>query len=516
MIKYIRLISILDRKVRWQASLLVVLCCVVGVLDFFTVLVSARLNFEKFDADEAFLVAQFFGAATLARIIFLFVNAYVCAKISAAASLFFVQEYVEANRSGSQEEDSSVASDVLAKTANLTTFVINPIFHLLIAVISLFGVIGSLVFSFPDLVGLFLFSGTVAVGLVWLLSLLSKRIGASLRNKQDKTSLNALDLINGASVVNRHPNKGAALKRFFGLDFRYKLTLSRLQAMAQAPKTTVDAIIALSLMALALLPSGQTDALVIAAPALAVSLVRVIPYMNSLGQALMTLRGYAPSVLDAITDVFEKRRVTYGSSLQDVGNLKYENFQDKDSDVIKASQIECVNKSQALTFSFGSKDKIFVHGISGSGKTSLLRCLTGELEPVSGFVHLPPLWEKHHVQLVTDDLPMFNGSLEFNLSLGGDIAITDSDLTKFGITLALDDQISFSTLSKSQRIRINLARALLAKPKVLLVDDFISQLPSDQRDELSRTLGSLEEGVLMVGSANNVPSGFTVLNIVSR
>ena len=201
--------------------------------------------------------------------------------------------------------------------------------------------------------------------------------------------------------------------------------------------------------------------------------------------------------------------------LPDIGNHEDGNFQEKDIDAIKAYQIECIQNSRALTFSFGRKDKILVHGTSGSGKTSLLLCLTGELAPISGFVHLPPLWETHHVQLVTDDLPIFNGSLEFNLSLGGDNDITVSDLTKFGITLALDEQISVSTLSKSQRIRINLARALLAKPKVVLVDDILSQLPPDLRDELTKTLGSLEEGVLMVGSANNVPSGFTVLNIVS-
>jgi len=511
--KYFKLVNILDRKTQLQVLSLFALCCVVGILDFYTVLVSARLNFDSFDPEVALSIALFFGAATFFRVCFLFANAYVCAKISSTASLFFVKEYIERSSTIGEAEASPIASDVLAKTANLTTFVINPIFHFLIAVISLFGVIGSLIYSFPELMLLFVATGVMSLILVWLLSIISKLIGSNLRKNQDETSSNALELINSANLLNRHPNKENALQRFLKLDFRYKFTLSKLSAMAQAPKTAVDAMIAIALLTLAILPTGQTNNLILAAPALAVSFIRVVPYLNSLGQAIMTLRGYAPSVLDALFDVFEKRReINLSSSQQNINN-ELKNSMEKGLDVIRFSKVKYIEDSQPVTFSLGMKDKLYINGFAGTKKTILLSLLTEELKPFSGNIELPKEWEEHDIQFIGEDLPIFDASLEFNLNFGGDINIKEADISKFGITLPLKKKIKVNTLSKSQRFSINLARAVLAKPKIILVDDILSQLPFDMENELTKTLVSLEQGVLLVGSSKKVPDGFSEIKL---
>ena len=74
----------------------------------------------------------------------------MCATLSSESSLLLRNALIS-GRMTRDKDNGSLASDIMAKTANLTNFVINPAFHFLVASISLLGVIGSLVYSFPNL-----------------------------------------------------------------------------------------------------------------------------------------------------------------------------------------------------------------------------------------------------------------------------------------------------------------------------------------------------------------------------
>ena len=70
MIKYLRLLTFLDRASIYKILALVVLCIAIGILDVLTVLASAELDFSNFDRPLFLYMAVIFSAATILRVIF--------------------------------------------------------------------------------------------------------------------------------------------------------------------------------------------------------------------------------------------------------------------------------------------------------------------------------------------------------------------------------------------------------------------------------------------------------------
>ncbi|MFH8686178.1 ABC transporter ATP-binding protein [Streptomyces sp. CB02115] len=138
---------------------------------------------------------------------------------------------------------------------------------------------------------------------------------------------------------------------------------------------------------------------------------------------------------------------------------------------------------------------VAVTGPTGSGKTTLLRILAGLLPPGTGTVRFGgrPLEEADsaevHARLgyVPQRPVTVSGTLADNLRLGS--AHTDDELRRACRTAALDDYLDAapdgldtlvgergSTLSGGQLQRLALARAVLRKPPVLLLDDITSAI----------------------------------------
>ncbi|MFE7461294.1 ABC transporter ATP-binding protein [Streptomyces sp. NPDC057554] len=138
---------------------------------------------------------------------------------------------------------------------------------------------------------------------------------------------------------------------------------------------------------------------------------------------------------------------------------------------------------------------IAVTGPTGSGKTTLLRILAGLLPPTTGTVRFGGLpleaagtAELHaRIGYVPQRPVTLSGTLADNLRLGA--PYTDDELREACRTAALDDTLASApdgldtpvgergnTLSGGQLQRLALARALLRRPAVLLLDDITSAI----------------------------------------
>jgi ABC-type bacteriocin/lantibiotic exporter with double-glycine peptidase domain len=161
-------------------------------------------------------------------------------------------------------------------------------------------------------------------------------------------------------------------------------------------------------------------------------------------------------------------------------------------------------------------------GESGSGKSTLISLLLGQLEPQSGEVlvcdsasnHWPLKTAKKSllncVGYVGPEPFLFDASLLTNLCYGLNREPTEEDLKlcletagcqfiyKFpqGLSHRVTDQ--GQGLSAGQKQRISLARALLRKPKVLVLDEATSNLDATTELKLIETLKSLRGQMTMV------------------
>jgi len=140
-------------------------------------------------------------------------------------------------------------------------------------------------------------------------------------------------------------------------------------------------------------------------------------------------------------------------------------------------------------------------GPSGSGKSSLLRCLNRLEEPTAGTVRfegrdiqaLDPRRLRRGAALVMQTPVVFEGTVRDNLRLRP--ADVDGDLSEARLGQALADvglegellDRDAATLSGGEKQRVTIARALLGDPRALLLDEPTSALdPPNVVETVSR------------------------------
>lgn len=146
-------------------------------------------------------------------------------------------------------------------------------------------------------------------------------------------------------------------------------------------------------------------------------------------------------------------------------------------------------------------------GPSGAGKTSLLRLLNRLDDPASGqiFYRSRPIAEypvqnlRRQIGFVFQTPVMFPGTVADNLRTALELAeksIVDSDnLIAKTLRLAEIDASLLgrdgARLSIGQKQRVNIARALMSAPEVLLMDEPTSALDPETADKLMETVRHL-------------------------
>jgi ATP-binding cassette subfamily B protein len=177
-----------------------------------------------------------------------------------------------------------------------------------------------------------------------------------------------------------------------------------------------------------------------------------------------------------------------------------------------------------ISVSIPAGGSLAVLGGIGSGKTLLLQALAGLREPKQGTFRVDGLQmdrgytRKHWASLgwVPQEATLFSGSLRENLSLGNPDA-QDADIWEAARTVCLDDLIhrlpeGLDTvvgergviLSGGERQRAALARALLRKPGVLLIDDSLSAVDAETESRILQNLGAYLGRTTLVLSTHRI------------
>jgi ATP-binding cassette subfamily F protein uup len=145
-----------------------------------------------------------------------------------------------------------------------------------------------------------------------------------------------------------------------------------------------------------------------------------------------------------------------------------------------------------VTWRLGPGDRLALVGANGSGKTSLLRVLAGELEPDSGSVQRGQTVRLAHLSQDTAEIPGELRVLESLEAVRGRATLSDGQEITAGM---LCDRFGFRgdrarafvrDISGGERRRLQLMRLLMAEPNVLLLDEPTNDLDID-------TLTALED-----------------------
>jgi len=196
--------------------------------------------------------------------------------------------------------------------------------------------------------------------------------------------------------------------------------------------------------------------------------------------------------------------------------------------VVKDLSFSYKKLSIIKNFSFEAKKKeiVLIKGISGQGKSSLLNVVSGLKKPDSGTItcnnvvfndediFLEP--EKRNLGYVFQDFALFP---HINAELNIKYAMNANDINFFDEAinnLNLKDHLQKMPheLSGGQQQRVAIARSLLRKPSLLLLDEPFSNLDQDNKiraQELIMTvINKLEVPCLLVSHEISPSDGFII------
>lgn len=169
------------------------------------------------------------------------------------------------------------------------------------------------------------------------------------------------------------------------------------------------------------------------------------------------------------------------------------------------------NILENFTTSISVGDLVAIKGKNGVGKTTLLKLLTGYMKPVCGKICFDgiPLDEldiktfRQQIGVVFQEYLLITGTLRQNITLGNP-KYSESDiqeavrLSGFNevlkrLPMGLDHRIGFdsSGLSGGECQKLAISRALIRKPKILVLDEVTNHLDWDSRLKIRELLKSL-------------------------
>jgi ABC-type multidrug transport system fused ATPase/permease subunit len=178
-----------------------------------------------------------------------------------------------------------------------------------------------------------------------------------------------------------------------------------------------------------------------------------------------------------------------------------------------------------INFTINPGEIVAIAGPSGAGKTTLIDCIIGALKPHSGKVEISGVSPKEAITIwpgaigyVPQSVVILNGSIRDNLIFGypenevsSDLissALKNSNLYDHVITLEkkIDSQVGDKgiKLSGGQRQRLGIARALISKPRLLVLDEATSSLDGQAEADITESISKFKGQVTTIVIAHRL------------
>lgn len=173
-----------------------------------------------------------------------------------------------------------------------------------------------------------------------------------------------------------------------------------------------------------------------------------------------------------------------------------------------------------LCMQIASGSQFGITGASGKGKSTVLKLLLGVYAPTTGDARIDgaclttdQLSKKYDVGYVGAEPYLFPASIRENLMYGARREITNAELSEvlYDLNLVrnrnidevngflnLDVDLHGANLSAGQRQRICIARAVLRKPKLLVLDEATANIDSETEKQISENISKMKKKCTVV------------------
>ncbi len=149
-----------------------------------------------------------------------------------------------------------------------------------------------------------------------------------------------------------------------------------------------------------------------------------------------------------------------------------------------------------------------VVGENGNGKTTLLRCLSGQLAIDKGVIHYrlldnPDYYNiKNQVAFIPQRIPRWYGFLKDNLHFSASIAGITGEQNKLMVDFMLERlnladyaHLNWNQISSGYRTRFEVARILLQRPRLLILDEPLANLDINAQQTILNDLRFMAKSV---------------------
>jgi ATP-binding cassette subfamily B protein len=195
--------------------------------------------------------------------------------------------------------------------------------------------------------------------------------------------------------------------------------------------------------------------------------------------------------------------------------LKVERVAPQSNEQLSTFNVEPSPVLSGISFHARPGETVAIVGQTGAGKTTLTRLVTRTFDTLTGAVRIDGIdvreWSldslRSQIATIEQDIVLFSRTIAENIAFGaGGNASREQIEAAARQAQAHDFIMSFPdgyetivgergvTLSGGQRQRIAIARAFLANPRILIVDDSTSAIDSNTEDQIQRAMRQILTG----------------------
>ncbi len=188
--------------------------------------------------------------------------------------------------------------------------------------------------------------------------------------------------------------------------------------------------------------------------------------------------------------------------------------------------VEDVHILKEITGSFPKGQITTLVGPSGAGKSTLLKLCNGLLSPDSGKIFInnhninsyEPVELRRVVGIALQSAPMVRGTVMGNLTLPRELqgkSLTEKEAVELLVDVGLGADFLYRStydLSGGQRQKVSIARTLVNRPQILLLDEITSSLDHKSTQEIEDLIIKINRkyGATMIWITHNLQQAIEV------